>query len=83
MITIQVPWENPYDKDYMWNELLAWTMETYGLPGNRWTYHPTENFMDFHFPDEKDSLMFQLKTSGHRVSENETTLNFITNRWLS
>lgn len=82
MITIQVPWENPYDKDYMWNELLTWTMETYGLPGDRWTYHPTENYMNFDFPDEKDSLMFQLKTSGRRIPDEETTMNFISNRWL-
>lgn len=83
MITIQVPWENPYDKDYMWNELLAWTMETYGLPGDRWTYHPTEHYMNFDFPDENDSLMFQLKTSGRRISAEETTMNFISNKWLA
>lgn len=76
-ITIQVPWQDPYDKDFMWNELLAWTMETYGLPGDRWTYTPTHDYMDFHFPDEKDSLMFQLKTGGRRVSEEEVTLKFI------
>jgi hypothetical protein len=83
MITIQVPWQDPYDKDFMWNELLAWTMETYGLPGERWVYKPTENYMDFSFPDENDSLMFQLKTNGRRITSEEAVLNFITGKWLS
>jgi hypothetical protein len=65
-ITIRVPWENPYDKDHMWNELLAWTVEIYGLPGERVSFHPTEQWMDFTFDDEQDALMFQLKTGGVR-----------------
>lgn len=77
MITVQVPWEDPYNKDFMWNELLAWTMETYGLPGDRWTYTPTADFMDFHFPDDNDALMFQLKTTGRRLTDNEITVNFV------
>ncbi len=76
-ITIQVPWQNPYDHGDMWNELLAWTMETYGLPGDRWTYTPTADYMDFHFPDEQDSIMFQLKTAGRRIEPEETTVNFV------
>ena len=66
-ITIRVPWENPYDKDCMWNELLAWTCETYGLPGHQWTYKPTEDFMDFYFTDVNNALMFQLKTAGQQL----------------
>ena len=77
-ITIRVPWENPYDKDHMWNELLAWTCETYGLPGeSTWRYHPDADWMDFHFYDENDATMFQLKTAGHRVEKYQHTVEFI------
>lgn len=77
-ITIRVPWENPYDKDFMWNQLLAWTTETYGLPsGNNWSYHPTRDYMDFHFYDENDAMMFQLKTGGERWSRDEQAVELL------
>lgn len=76
-VTIRVPWEKPYDKDYQWNELLAWTVETYGLPGERVSFHPTEQWMDFTFDDKHDALMFQLKTGGYVRSKEEYTIDFV------
>ena len=77
MITIRVPWSDPYNHGDAWNELLAWTVETFGLPGDRMQFHPTENYMDFTFDDEHDALMFQLKSSGHRRTENEITTEHV------
>ena len=76
-VTIRVPWENPYDKDHQWNELLAWTVETYGLPGERVSFHHTEQWMDFTFDTEQDALMFQLKTGGVRKYREEYTAEFV------
>ena len=76
-ITIRVPWENPYDKDHMWNELLAWTVETFGLPGDRMRFNPTAELMDFTFEDEQDALMFQLKTGGHRLYDYDHAVEFV------
>jgi hypothetical protein len=76
-ITIRVPWENPYNRDEMWNELLAWTVETFGLPGERMQFHPDANYMDFVFDDENDALMFQLKTAGHRRQQEEITVDYV------
>lgn len=77
-ITIRVPWQDPYNKDFMWNELLAWTCETYGLPGDAtWRYHPTADYMDFHFYNENDAMMFQLKTAGHRRTEQEQAVDLM------
>jgi hypothetical protein len=76
-ITIRVPWSDPYNHGDAWNELLAWTVETFGLPGERMQFHPTENFMDFVFDDEQDALMFQLKSAGHRRDQNEITVDFV------
>lgn len=67
-ITIEVPWENPYNKQEAWNELLAWTVEVFGLPGERVQFHPTTNYMQFTFTDERDALLFQLKTAGQEFS---------------
>lgn len=77
-ITIRVPWEDPYNKDFMWNELLAWTAETYGLPGDStWRYHPTHDYMDFHFYNETDATMFQLKTAGKRWDRQEQAVELM------
>lgn len=71
-ITIRVPWQDPYNEEFMWNELLAWTCETYGLPSeDTWRYHPTTDYMDFHFFTENDAMMFQLKTGGLRWDRQE------------
>jgi hypothetical protein len=44
-----------------WNETCAWAVEQFGLPGDRFTSHPTEDYMDFHFKDEKDAILFELR----------------------
>lgn len=61
----------------MWNDLLAWTCETYGLPGGAWSYHPTTDYMDFHFHTENDAMMFQLKTAGQRWTAEEQAVNLM------
>jgi hypothetical protein len=76
-ITIRVPWTDEYNHGDAWNELLAWTVETYGLPGEKVSFHPTHNFMDFTFDDENDALMFQLKTGGIRRYREEYTAEFV------
>jgi hypothetical protein len=76
-VTVRVPWVNPYGHGDAWNELLAWTLETYGFTGQRWTFRPNGDYMDFNFPDENDALMFQLKTSGYRVSNEELATELI------
>jgi hypothetical protein len=76
-ITIRVPWQDPYNHGDMWNELLAWSVETYGLPGERVSFHPTEQYMDFAFNDEQDALMFQLKSGGFRRSDNDIATDFV------
>ena len=67
-VTIQVPWITPaFLHGEEWNELLAWVIETFSLPGDRYTFHPCTDFMEFVFVDEQDALLFQLKTSGARI----------------
>lgn len=76
-ITIRVPWETERTTGKTWNEILAWTVETYGLPGEKVSFDPQHHWMDFTFNDENDALMFQLKTSGVRRYREEYTAEFV------
>jgi hypothetical protein len=76
-VTIRVPWDTKKSTGAEWNELLAWTVETYGLPGEKVSFHPTHDWMDFTFDNEQDALMFQIKTGGHRRTKEEYTVEFI------
>jgi len=76
-ITIRVPWTDPYNHGDAWNELLAWTVETYGLPGEKVSFHPVPDYMDFTFNDENDALMFQLKTGGVRRYNEDYAVEFV------
>ena len=78
-ITIRVPWEDQYNHGDAWNELLAWCIETYGLPGEKVQFHPTAEFMDFTFDDEHNALMFQLKSGGVRKSDSDLAVELVGN----
>lgn len=58
---ISVPWQG--QKDYWWNEICADILEVFGLPGDRYTSHPTENKMDFYFKSEKDAQLCKILIS--------------------
>lgn len=76
--TIRVPWQDPYDKDFMWNNLLSWTVETFGLPSDTtYQYHPDHDYMDFHFYNEQDALMFQLKSGGYIWSKQDQAVDLM------
>lgn len=61
---VRLPWEaGERDSKDAWNEICAWTMEQFGLPGTRFTWHPTEDYMDFWFYNEKDAIHFLLRWS--------------------
>jgi hypothetical protein len=43
-----------------WNQTCTWAVEQFGLPGDRFTTHATEDYMDFYFVDERDAILFEL-----------------------
>ncbi len=49
-----VPW---------WNECCATVLEVFGLPGDRFVYHPFEDYMEFHFSSIKDQQLCQIMFS--------------------
>jgi hypothetical protein len=57
--TIRIPWRIG-DTVQRWDETCAWAMETFGLPGDKFITHPTEDYMDFMFKDKEDAIHFSL-----------------------
>lgn len=48
-----------------WNEICAMVIEVFGLPGNRFVYTPTADFMTFTFKSKKDADLCRLMLSEH------------------
>lgn len=44
-----------------WNEICAWCIEHYGLPGDKFEWHGRTECMEFDFYDEKDAIHFSLR----------------------
>ncbi len=59
--TIRVPWNN--QQGSWWTETCADIMEVFGLPGNRYTSHPTPDYMDIHFKSKKDADLCRVMIS--------------------
>jgi hypothetical protein len=57
---VRIPWQ-PFHDIPTWNETCAWAVEQYGLPGDKYITHPTEDYMDFYFADERDAIHFELR----------------------
>ena len=49
----------------LWNEICAWTVEHFGLPGHRYRTEVTEEKMTWYFNCEKDQLMFIIAWGDH------------------
>lgn len=46
-----------------WDNYLARVLETFGLPGERFTCHPTELYMAIKFKSEKDAMLCRIMLS--------------------
>ena len=57
---VRIPWR-VNDDIPRWNETCAWAMEQFGLPGGRYTAALTEEYIEFHFNDDKDAIHFSLR----------------------
>ena len=57
---VRIPWKTNHDIP-TWNQKCAWAVETFGLPGDKFDTHATEDYMDFYFKDERDAIHFELR----------------------
>jgi len=60
---ITLEWTKGRDSIPIWDEICIWAIEKFGLPGDKFTWHPTEDYMIFDFVDERDAVHFMLRWS--------------------
>ena len=58
---VSVPWQG--QKEFWWNETCADVLEVFGLPGERYTSHPTTDKMDFNFKSKRDAELCKILIS--------------------
>lgn len=75
--TVRIYWSREYDNEAMWNEVCAWAIEHFGLPGDRFQTHANVNFMEFVFESNKDALLMALRWSAEIVPDNQLTVEHV------
>jgi hypothetical protein len=78
--TVRIYWSREYDNKQMWNEVCAWTIEYFGLPGDRFETSANVNYMDFTFRSNKDALLMAVRWSAQIIPEEQLTIDFVGNR---
>ena len=77
--TVRISWTRNYDNDTYWNEICAWAIEYFGLPGNRFQTHANVNYMDFVFKCNKDALIMALRWNAEIIPNDQLTVEYIGN----
>jgi hypothetical protein len=62
---VQLDWNLTIGTVRSWNEICADGMELFGLPGDRYITHATQDSLTWQFRDAQDALLFRLKFSEH------------------
>lgn len=75
--TVRISWKREFDNKTLWNEVCAWAIEMFGLPGERFETRANVNYMEFIFTDHKDALMMALRWNAPIVSEQELAVETI------
>ena len=75
--TIRIDWTREFDNETMWNEVCAWAIERFGLPGDRFETHANVNFMEFVFKSNKDALLMALRWNARIVPDSDLTVEAV------
>jgi hypothetical protein len=75
--TVRIPWTVRSDNEIYWNEVCAWAIERFGLPGNKFVTSANINYMDFIFESNKDALMMALMWNARIISDEELTVDHV------
>lgn len=75
--TCRIPWVREHANEVYWNEVCAWAIEKFGLPGERFMTSANVDFMDFIFPDDRDALMFSLRWNAKTIQEDQIALELV------
>lgn len=58
---VSLPWKG--QSNYWWNEACADILEVFGLPGGKFTSHPSDDNMDFYFKSKRDAELCRILIS--------------------
>ena len=75
--TVRIDWKREFDNAQMWNDVCAWAIERFGLPGDRFHSHANVNYMEFVFKSDKDALMMSLMWNAPIVADDQLTVEHI------
>lgn len=75
--TVRIDWVREYDNKAMWNEVCAWALERFGLPGDRFETHANVNYMEFVFKSNKDALLMALQWNARIVPNDNLTVETV------
>lgn len=75
--TVRIDWQRWFDNKQMWNDVSAWAIEYFGLPGDRYICHVNVNWMEFIFEDSRDALMMSLRWNAPIVTKDVLTVELV------
>ena len=75
--TVRIAWGRNFDNKQRWNDVCAWTVERFGLPGDRFQSHANVEFMDFVFKSNKDALMMALMWNAPIVPNDDLAVEHV------
>jgi hypothetical protein len=75
--TVRIAWKREFDNKQQWNEVCAWAIKYFGLPGDRFQTHANINYMDFVFNSNKDALLMSLMWNAPIVPNNDLTVEYV------
>ena len=75
--TVRIPWNSEFNNEQKWNEVCAWAIEYFGLPGDRFQTRANTEYMDFIFNSNKDALLMSIRWNARIISDNELTVETV------
>lgn len=75
--TVRISWSREFDNEQRWNDVCAWAIERFGLPGDRFQSHAHINHMEFVFKSNKDALLMALMWNAPIVPNNDLTVEHV------
>jgi len=75
--TVRISWSREFDDRQRWNDVCAWAIEHFGLPGDRFQSHANVNYMDFVFKSNKDALLMALMWNAPIVPDDDLTVEHV------
>jgi len=75
--TVRIVWSRDFSNAEQWNNVCAWAVERFGLPGDRFQSHPNIDYMDFVFNSNKDALLMALMWNAPIVPNDDLAVEHV------